>query len=371
MTPKKKIAILTINDYSNYGNRLQNYALQETVRAMESEVETLVYDRNLVSVPIHSKFKKLFNLKNWGGIKRRILLNLNKRIYQEKILNFKNFTNKYISESDFKINDLYVPVKLSEDYDFFITGSDQVWNPFFKFGTEIDFLTFAPTHKRISYAPSFGVSNLSTQETINYKEKLKGFEKISVREDAGAVIIKNITGKEVPVLVDPTLLLKKEEWLKISYPDVDKPMENYLLTYFLGEISEETQKNIDDIANEYRLKVINLGSLKDRVRYSVGPSEFLDYLNSASLIFTDSFHGCVFSIVFEKPFIVFERYIKNETSMNSRIDTLLSKLNLKERKWSAIVNRKDLFYIEYAPIKEILDKEREKSYNFLKKTMSL
>ena len=111
-----------------------------------------------------------------------------------------------------------MPDDLSDQYDYFITGSDQVWNPNYLYGSSIYFLAFAPKHKRIAFAPSFGVSEIKPEYVERYKEWLSGMHRLSVREDDGAKIIKRINRKRRPVLVDPTMLLTKEKWLSIAKP---------------------------------------------------------------------------------------------------------------------------------------------------------
>src|SRR5699024_7327637 len=130
---------------------------------------------------------------------------------------FKEFSHKFIKETDFKITDDYLPNKLN-DYDFFVTGSDQVWNPFFTNSSSLYFLTFAPRKKRIAYAPSFGISEVPDLLRENFTKWLSEIEHLSVREDAGADIIKQLTNRDSEVVADPTLLLTKESWLSIAEP---------------------------------------------------------------------------------------------------------------------------------------------------------
>src|SRR5699024_7837720 len=116
-----------------------------------------------------------------------------------------------------------------------------------------------------------------------------------------------LTGRKAEVVADPTLLLTKESWLIVAKPASNKPKESYLLTYFLGVVTAEVKEKIDEYARKYKLKVVNLAQPKNKKYYLTNPSEFLDYINSATLFLTDSFHGTVFSILFETPFIVTDR----------------------------------------------------------------
>lgn len=363
----KKIGIVTIIDYSNYGNRLQNYATQEVLKSLGFNVITIVNapkPANVLSkikrMPINVIISKAINkAKNF---KKNI-------VHRQRIAALKKFTDAYIFETDTCITEKYIPNNFSDEFDYFVTGSDQVWNPTFRYGSPIDFLTFAPKHKRIAYAPSFGVSKIPSDYVKRYKEWLSEIPYLSVREHAGAKIIKELTGREAVVLIDPTLMLPKERWLSIAKPAKNKPKKEYMLTYFLGGIPNEYKRKIYGIAKKNNLQVINLADINDRQTYIVGPSEFIDFINSASLFCTDSFHGVVFSILLETPFIVFDR-VGNFPSMNSRIETILSTFKLESRHQRNIDDA-SIFNADYSHVDLILERERKKALDFLKKALNI
>ncbi|WP_315119217.1 polysaccharide pyruvyl transferase family protein [uncultured Clostridium sp.] len=377
----KKVAILTINDYQNYGNRLQNYAAQEVLKSLGFSVETIRNTTNtsgngvigkligkihrLNKMTISEIYRKL-NLKIWEYAHKGIVKECNIK----KTLAFKKFTLDNILETDYCISEHNIPNDLLERFDYFITGSDQVWNPTFRYGCSVDFLTFAPKNKRIAYAPSFGISQIPSNYKENYKLWLSEMASLSVREDAGAKIIKELTGRDAVVLVDPTLMLTKEKWMSISKKASNKPKNKYLLTYFLGKISKENQGKMKEIADKNKLQILNLADISDRETYKADPSEFIDYINSASVFFTDSFHGTVFSILLEKPFVVFNREGKIP-SMNSRIETLLSKFKLESRRWENIKNNDDIFNINFSHIPPILEFERNKTIKYLRGALDI
>jgi len=369
----RKIGIMTLNGYYNYGNRLQNYALQESLKFLGFVVETIINRRT----PKKTKFiKRIHNLgtnsykeiyikaynKTWRKIRKKSIV--------KRTENFKEFTLNYINETNYFISENNIPKNLSDRYDYFVTGSDQVWNPVYTLGSSIFFLTFAEKHKRIAYAPSFGVSEIKPEYKEKYKEWISEIPWLSVREDDGARIIKELTGRDAPVLVDPTLLLTKEKWLSIAKEAQNKPKGNYLLTYFLGGIPPKYKKQIKKIAKVNNLEVINLADIRDKETYRTGPSEFIDYINSCSVFCTDSFHGAVFSILFEKPFIVYER-MGSTLSMFSRIETLLKKFKLESRKAENIKSNEDVFNIDFSHVPAILEAERKKSYDFLKEALNV
>ncbi|NSL52728.1 polysaccharide pyruvyl transferase family protein [Calidifontibacillus erzurumensis] len=376
----KKVAILTINDYSNYGNRLQNYATQEILKSIGFSVETIIHEV-VKPNPWHNvnKFSRLNKIKEMSVAeilsKTTIKLSnyFNKRklsnLRENRIQSFKEFTNTFIKETNFSISDKKLPNDLSNQYDFFITGSDQVWNPYFRYGSSIDFLAFAPQDKRIAYAPSFGISQIPPEYVDRYKQWLSDIPYLSVREHAGAKIIKDLTGRDAVVLVDPTLMLTKEKWLSIAKPAKTKPKKKYLLTYFLGGIPKEYNKKIDRIAKENELQIINLVDIKDPETYITGPSEFIDFIHSASIFCTDSFHGVVFSILMETPFIVFER-AGDLPSMNSRIETILSTFKLEARHVQNI-RKEEIFEADYTHVWPILEAERKKAFDYLKEALNV
>lgn len=365
-----KIGIATIVDYKNYGNRLQNYALQEVLKSMGHEVDTILNkkyepeENKSVLARYVDRFKELGFRGNVNRLSEKVKGDPKEKLLNEKKRRFKAFSNEHISETDFTVDPKAVPGDLGNQYDFFVTGSDQVWNPNYRYGSSFDFLTFAPADKRIAYAPSFGVSEIPDTFKADYATWLSEFSSLSVREDAGAQLIETLTGRNVPVLVDPTLLLTRLEWLNLAKsPDV-KPVRPYLLTYYLGKLAEDKQRLIQEVAEENNLEIVNLADYDDADYYTIAPDAFIRMINDASVFFTDSFHGAVFSIVLEKPFVVFDRVSKGP-SMNSRIDTLLSKFELMDRKFEQF-NKSQLFDIDFSHVPPILEKERNKSLAYLK-----
>jgi len=371
----KKIGIITIIDYTNYGNRLQNYAVQEVLKSLECNVETLIYDQkkeninNIRLVDLIKKIRKITIKKIIESLVARIIKRSLIKPLEAKIDKFKQFTQKHILETRFVILDDFEIEEVNQ-FDYFIVGSDQVWNPIFRKGSSIDFLTFAQKNKRIAYAPSFGVSSIPSEYVKNYSDWISEIEYLSVREDAGAKIIKQLTGRDAIVLVDPTLMLTRKKWLSIATAALNKPKQKYLLTYFMGEVSKDRRKKIKSVAIKNNLKIVNLCSIKDKSRYDADPGEFIDYINSASIFFTDSFHGTVFSILLEKPFVIFDREEKTP-SMNSRIDTLLAKFKLESRKADNINLNSGIFEVDYSQVPFILEAEQKKTIAYLKNALDL
>lgn len=384
---KLKVGIITIIHGTNYGNRLQNYAVQKTLEELGVVAETIFYNNpdiipsfkqrilNKLRFYKRKKHTSFIQYRKYSQIKAEIfkIKNREKIISSRETRNnrFTNFNSKYIKYSKFIIEDNFVTPEINDYYDFFLCGSDQIWNPYYTTHSYLYFLMFSNYDKNIAYAPSLGVSDFPEGMRENYLKWISNIKYLSVREKAGLDIIKNITGREPIVLLDPTLMLNKTDWVEIAQQPKSKPKNNYILTYFLGGENSLAKKKIDYISKIHKMEVFNLQDYKDFERYTINPNEFIDLIKDASLVCTDSFHGTAFAVIMKVPFIVFER-IGTQGSMNSRIDNLLSLLNLRDRFVSDIdLNYYPVFDINYSNIDLILEVERNKALNYLKKALAI
>lgn len=358
-----KCAIQTIVDYNNYGNRLQNYAMQEILR--ELSIETITIKNNIpnpyMSYPTNNfdKLKKIL-------INREIHTKFDEKIKHRKInllrkKNFLDFSKKYINETNQTFYEIPLDDSDFREIDFFIIGSDQVWNYIFGRFSFFDFLPFTNKPK-ISYAASFGVNKIPKDLSKIYVEGLEKIDFISVREFAGKKIVEGLTDKKASVVLDPTLMLKKNKWLNLA---IDKPnyKDKYILTYFLDRPQKKDEDYIYQYAKKNALNVKKLGDARDKELWVADPAEFVNLFSQADAIFTDSFHACVFSIIFEKYFEIFERNTSLK-SMNSRIDTLFNMLDLDDR-WHNNNNNGTINEIDYKKVKDILAVKRAESQLFL------
>lgn len=350
----KKVGIITINDNTNIGNRLQNYATNEFL------MQQGLYAENIVNF---SKFNENSNgLKNMIHILKEFICSQKKYKRRKK---FEKFNYDYIKNSKYVLNRKCNLFKLNNHYDYFLVGSDQVWNYKFGWATDNDFLTFANKEKRISFAASFGINEISNDLKEYYKKNLEQFKAISVREERGKEIIKELTGrKDTVVLLDPTMLIPIERWNDVMKKPkmLDKLHgKKYILEYFLGNLSENRKKEIKRISKESNCEIIDILDEKSPF-YLCGPSEFVYLEKNAFLICTDSFHSTVFAILFNRPFVVFDREDK-EVKMNSRLETLLNKFGLNNR-W--FENKIDIQMLKANyEINSILENERKKAQNFI------
>lgn len=350
----EKIGILTIIDNDNYGNRLQNYAVQTIINKLNMDCETILNDS-------YSNCKNFYLL-------RMIKYTIFKRTYstnKEREINFGLF-NEHIKFSEKKVN----PFSNNKEYKYVIAGSDQIWNPYIGRLREVDLLNFLEPKKRISFSASFGVDSIPTSKIKYTSKMLKTFKAISVREYSGRKIVEKLTDRnDVEVLIDPTMLLTDAEWNKISKKPKMLKSKKYILCYFLGALSDNRKKEIERVSIENNCEIINILD-KTSIYYECGPSEFLWLEKNAFLICTDSFHSSVFAIIYNRPFIIFDRE-GNNSNMGSRLDTLINKFKLKNRRYNNINISKENLKHDYTDAYKVLKKEKDRSINFLKKSLDL
>lgn len=371
----KKVGIITLNDNNNYGNRLQNLATQKVLTELGFNAETIInetVDRKNRNIKYYIKRFSIKKMREviYQIIKRKVI-NKKKENYitiQERRKNFEDF-NKNITFSEYIINEYKNLENIEKQYDYFVVGSDQVWNPYLQHIKDVNFLMFSPKEKNIAYAASFGVEKIPGDIQEKYKKGLNNFSEISVREDKGQEIVESIINRKATVTLDPTMLLTTDEWLEFSKRPQRVPNKKYMLICFLGKVTKKRKEYFDKIARENEFEIVNLNKINEKNYYTIGPSEFIYMLENASLVFTDSFHVCVFSILFKKTFYVLERKGTN-INMNSRIDTLLNKFNLRDRNLKCLDDGISLNY-DYSGIDSILERERKKSMDFLEKALNI
>lgn len=333
-----KVAIVTILS-NNLGNRLQNYALQEILISQGHIVETVQKGNKNSEFSRSAKYyiKKILKTKDWK---------------------FRDFDRK-IKWSPYSLSIQNDKNKMAQEYDFFIAGSDQVWNPNFG-GTNADsFLSFVPEEKRIAYAASFGVDEIPNDLMEKYGDYLQKFASISVREKQAVKMVEQYEGCHAKWVLDPTLLLQRKKWNQLAV--TPKIREKYVVKYLLGEEQSDCNNLINRTVGN--VKVIDVKKLLEGE--GTGPGEFLGLVKNAELICTDSFHAAVFSTIFEKPFVIFER-MDEEKDMSSRLDSLCEILELSDHRYaSANFEISKIMKPNYKKTSILLEKERKKSLEYL------
>lgn len=354
-----RAAIVTVYGDCNIGNKLQNYALQQVIRRLGLEVETIVMN----------SFNKCLSWKGWLVAVLGIPKNASqsRRLMLRRTKCFRNFS---VQRLKLRGPLSYNKVKrgaLSE-YDVFVCGSDQVWHGWTKRKAELDyyFLRFTEKRKRVCYAPSFGFDEISEQDKEIYKQGLSGFPRLSCREVSGCDLIYRLTGRKATHVCDPTLLLSVEEWNTIVREPRYTVPGKYMFVYFLGEIDSRTKERINLLASAKGMEVVNILEEENVARFCTRPDEFLYLVRHAEYICTDSFHGSVFSILYKKNFTVFQRSGASGARMKGRIQTLLTTFQLE--RCADIENIGNA--VDYSHIDDILKIEKEKGWTYLSEALS-
>lgn len=348
----KSIAIVTLYD-SNLGNRLQNYALQKVIEGLGGNTATFRY-----KLPLKKAIK--VNIKvilGACGVKKYKIFYLRKL----KNMRFKSFNGEYIKNViQISIDDWN---KIPKQYDYYIAGSDQVWHNWHTASKELEYfyLQFVPEEKRVTYAPSFGFTVFPESDKEIHKIGLQGIKKLSCREQDGCNLIKELTQKDAIRLIDPTLLLTADDWRKIEKKPTWINDKKIVICYFLGTITEEYRKYISKYEDNPEYQVLFLNSFHSYEEYLVSPDEFLYLIDNSEAIFTDSFHACVFSLIFHKKFLAFPRKQEGLEDMKGRIETLFNILKISSR-WYYNSSIEDDISGNYDGI---LDLERHRSISYL------
>lgn len=376
-----KSALLTWHVYNNYGSVLQLYALNKVIKDKGLENDIINYQSVLPrnAYPFYYIKKIIPKLRSY--IYMNLYLSYTDLLEEQKKRNEKfdifrskefSFTHECKTASDL--------FQLNNEYDAFICGSDQIWSPLvFDTHYYLDFVT--NTNKMIAYAPSFGKDEIDDSDiALEMHRLLNRFVHLSVREDSGCNIVKKLTEKDCEHVLDPSMLLGKNDYDNIINKYVtSNEHEKYILCYFLGE-NEKYWKIIKKFAQKIGLPVrvipvFNKDYCRKRpfeVCRQTGPAEFLNLVRNASFICTDSFHGTIFSIIYSKPFFIFKRFSENDTlNQNTRIFSLLKLFNLEDRlikNYNEIKKIKNST-IDFESVNNILDEQRNKSINYLSNSL--
>lgn len=346
-----KIGILTFHRAVNYGAVLQAYALQQVILLMGHDAEIIDYRCPF----IESEVSPLAGFKNKVGFVsavKQMIFRCKKNIAFDMFMKkYMNLSKKYSEGDNLSL--------LEKGYDAFITGSDQVWNYGCSGSDTTYFLDFVKEpRKKNSYAASFGFDRLPNGDPFDYKKLLSDFNKMSVREKSASKIVEEKIGEAPVVTLDPTLILGSEEWKKLILGRPCK--EKYIFVYYIRE-----PKDLLDYAyklgKEKGCKVINS---KRSIEFleKCSPQDFLTWFYHAEYVVTNSFHGTVFSILFEKQFAI---ELDNGKSINNRSKELLQLLEITGREVEIDNLNKIENTIDYAIAKKRLEDNKNKSLGFV------
>lgn len=367
---KMKIGIITIQKCNNYGADLQAYALGAKLRSMGHDAENIDYlfykhprhqggklEKPVLSISLKNRVKEslfpiIATLKSFRS----------RCVTRERRKRFDEWFNVNV-----KVGREYRSVKSlyddSPEYDVYMVGSDQVWNPRLYSNIRPYFLDFVPKcAKCVSYASSFGVGELSGPVFYKYKQWLKKFSHVGLREESGMRIVKAMSlDAEIAHVLDPTLLLDAKEWAAVAVEPAEKPAQKYLLLYDLIA-SEETVALARRWARQNEWNVVRIGDC------GYGPGEFIWLFAHAEAVVTNSFHGTIFSILHHKPFY---SVIPNGMGNAGRIESLLAKLGLSDRMVDASICCKYELsgLVDWGQVDLRLEAARGESLDFLRRAI--
>ena len=371
---KRKAFIFTINDYTNYGNRLQNYALFKILQQYGLEVHNApqIFCKECYTYYSESPIKKIIKRILPYPIWKEHMESINYHENDDRYKRFLEFASLYGDSPKVvyvkRKRDILKAIEAT-DVNYLVSGSDQVWNPEFFKNLYINMLGFATNTNqlKIAIAPSISVETIEDWQKTDFQKYLSSFYTLSCREQEGAKLINNITGLECETLIDPTLMLDICDWDKIIKKPCFHNNGKYILTYFLGQITPEYHNIITLIGKKLHLKIIDVYDKKGKY-YQCGPSEFVWLIKNCELMLTDSFHGTIFSYIYNKPIKTFKR--KDELkSMNSRLINLINVLKLKDIFIDAQtpININSILHTNYD--KKILEIEQRKFNDYVLKSI--
>lgn len=322
-----KIGIITLLDEKNYGNRWQNFAMNNLLHLVGVETDNIyIWERNADRQCFRESVKRVLPLKISYLLHAVSAYEIKDLKMLKRVLKFTRFTKTNMGSHMIMINTYdELSHKLnSSKYDYLAVGSDQVWNPYYV-ANPIYFLQFVDKKKRLAFMASFGSDVIPEKEILNYKKWISEMAYISVREPSGADIVKSLTGKYADVFLDPTLLVSKEIWLTLSNKPKSINLPEHYAVIFMFDCDIE---KIRHICSDWNIEMLVLNNKKYQHLYTLDPAEMLYVLNNAEMIFTDSFHIMALSIRLNKQFYVFER--TGFEYMFSRLESTLNRLEIMQ-----------------------------------------
>ena len=374
----KKTATITWIKYYNFGTYLQAYALQQVIIRLGYENvivddTCIVEEGRITNRSLPSRI--IFLLKK---IIIKILSLNNKELYLFKKQQ-KKAIKKYESfkSSLLKIDYRTLPLTaLGQRYDQYICGSDQIWSPSDDIFSPYYYLAFTEK-KKIAYAPSVGTTYYPEFFAAKTKPLLERFAHLSVRENRGKVLLKSVVDRDVETVADPTLLLTKQDWnLLLTNNNSSEKKRSYILCYFLTK-NIKYMDAVRAFSKKKGLPVKIFATNHEYLSYGdealfCGPVDFMQAIKDAEIFFTDSYHGSIFALQFEKVFYTFKRFSDSSPqNQNSRIEHLFSKIGIENYFIGEedLDKMKHLPLIDYVQVKQKISEYREHSISYLSKAL--
>ena len=370
-----KIGTITFHGAQNFGSALQTYAMQEFIKSLYGEAGKdclyrvinyrTEFQKNFYS--IYKSVKKPKNIiKNAIAFKHRSALKVKSQKFEDFLSNYINLTDEVSKTCELET--------FASAFDFYISGSDQIWNVRAADFESAYYLEFVKSGKKLSYAASFGPLKIDwgVYNKEKYSALLSQYSAISVRETGSADNVKELIGKDCEINVDPAFLLTKGQWKSIQ-SNANYHGGGYILLYCL-EPSKEQLSMAKSISKKLNLPILvtRYNNKNDMIngfvkKYDCGPLDFLSYIDNAALVLSSSFHGTAFSMIYNKPFYVFGGM------KDSRISSILKIAGIEERSIEKYedIDRVNLEKVNFSVVNEMINNEREKSKNYLKNALEI
>ena len=366
-----KVLLTTVFSGYNYGSSLQALAGKTILKELGYDcqlvaMKSLVKGRDIRLKKLLTILVRSLMLRGKNGSKSLSIYqnSYNKTMIGDSASLFIRFSDEYLQPNYLSWDGMK---KAAKEAVACFAGSDQIWNSSTMYVDPMYYLRFAPAEKRVALAPSFGRDFVADYNKEKIGKWISEFAYLSVREDSGVKLIKEMTGREAIQLVDPTLMVDGETWKNIL--GIDDKESNYILAYFLDKPSELARKAITELRAALKYEVIAIPYQFDDMSYcdkmvSSGTIEFLDLINNAKCVLTDSFHGTAFSINLHTPFYVFSRAYGTAHSQNSRVESILKKVKMQAR-----FEPKDVLVqydqIDFAYSERVLIEERKNAREYI------
>lgn len=358
-----KVGLLTFPNSVSYGCVLQMYALQRTVEQLGHEAEAINYQNVYMKQERH-----VARLAGKPSMKDKARKIARKVLHRKMYRAFANFEKQHIGLYPEKVfGDRQTLCRVGRRYDAIICGSDQVWNPDITGQDPAYFLDFCEGNtRRVAYAPSFGIENFSEDFRRDIQGDLRRFHALSAREASGQVLVEALTGRDVPIVADPTFFLEQSDWEKLEQKH-PAARGNYIL-YFTVRSSRTLWEKALEFSRKIGMKLVVIGgnALKkkiDGVEYAVdiGPAQWLYLMHHARYVVTNSFHGTAFSIHFRRDF-----YLDLSARTNSRLEHIAKALGLEDR---IVKGPLEPSVTDYTVAERVLPEMRKASWAYLEQAL--
>lgn len=367
-----EIGLITFHDALNYGAVLQAYATQKYLNNTGHECVIIDYANEARNKAYDMKAQTIQQIKK-RNYKSAIRMLIGTYFMNKRRKSFAQFRKRHMTLTNKKYSRAIELLELNKIFDYFMVGSDQVWNPVNN-GEDVNYLLAFVDEKTktASYASSFGINEIPECLLESYKDNLNSIKYLSTREHLGVEIIKDLTGRKADLVLDPVFLLNADQWRKIASESNQNEHKSIFVYTNRKNQFEKIIKTAGVELSDYKVHKINrfitprdIIDPNVIVDYSISPQKFLNNIISSELVVTASFHCVAFSIIFHKQFVVF---LTGDSGKDERIINLLKITELCDRVYSEKMTKEEIFKeINYSDVDSRLNIEIDKSILYLKK----